>query len=149
MSRETGPALVGVVNGYSENNIMLKFYGKGNGDCIAIYPLPQNRTFIPGSILEFKMDVIPCFSPVSGDKTVVVHLGRPRALLRIENWDFLPRASTTSIRGEVYNDPRFQDGSKVSFYTARPIRNPQTVKYLTREICILWQILKLQAGVLL
>ena len=71
---------------------------------------------------------------------MVVHLGRPRALPTIENWDFLPYFSVggftkTSIRGEVYNDPCFQDGSKVKFFTARPIRNPQTVNYLTREIC--------------
>ena len=144
LSRETGPALVGVVNGYSENNIMLKYWGKGNGDCIAIYPLPKNRTFIRGSILEFKIVSstyrLNGLVKTRGDKIVVVHLGRPRALPTIENWDFLPHfgasgASKTSIRGEVYKDPRFQDGSKVKFFTARPIWNPQTVKYLVTEIC--------------
>ena len=145
LSEKTGPALVGVVNGSSFNNIMLRKYPwKGNGDCIAIYPLPKNRTFIRGSILEFKIVSstyrLNGLVKTRGDKIVVVHLGRPRALPTIENWDFLPHfgasgASKTSIRGEVYNDPRFQDGSKVKFFTARPIWNPQTVKYLTREIC--------------
>ena len=133
LSRKTGPTLVGVVNGSSENSKMLQLlhHPKRDGDCIAIYPLPQNRyyydedglhgRFIPGSILEIDI--------VSSDNIVVIHLGKPRALPTIKNWDVWPiinvlgGAYCTSIRGEVYNDPRLPDGSKVSFYTARPIEH--------------------------
>ena len=70
LSEKTGPALVGVVNGSSENSKMLQLlhHPKRDGDCIAIYPLPQG-TFIPGSILEINI--------VSSDTIVVVHLGKP------------------------------------------------------------------------
>ena len=135
LSRKTGPTLVGVVNGSSENSKMLQLlhHPKRDGDCIAIYPLPQNRyyydqdgphgTFIPGSILEIDI--------VSSDNIVVVHLGEPRALPTIENWDAWPSSGYhTSIRGEVHNDPRLPDGSKVSLRTARPIQD----RRLSREI---------------
>ena len=118
LSRKTGPTLVGVVNGSSENSKLLQLlhYPKRDGDCIAIYPLPQG-TFIPGSILEIDI--------VSSDNIVVVHLGKPRALPTIENWDVWPvnGGMRTTIRGEVYGDPRLPDGSKVTLGTARPIQD--------------------------
>ena len=145
MSRETGPALVGVVNGYSENNIMLKYYGKGNGDCIAIYPLPKNRTFIRGSILEFKI--------VSSDKIVVVHLGRPRALPTIENWDFLPHFSVGGLikppSGERFTTTLvFKMDLKSS---SSLLGRSGTLKLLSiwQGKYVLWRTLELQVGVLL
>ena len=127
LSRKTGPTLVGVVNGSSENSKLLQLlhYPKRDGDCIAIYPLPQG-TFIHGSILEIDI--------VSSDNIVVVHLGKPRALPTIENWDVWPMVAVlggalrTSIRGEVYDDPRLPDGSKVSLGTARPIQDRRLVR---------------------